>query len=159
VQDVRRDNAPSEPNEHFRWGHRVFFHDSHREGGDVPWHADNLQQAAGSPRPQDITPSWTFGGLWNPERTDAPRVIAVRIGSPERVVEVQFSEPVTVGGNPVLVTRQRKQLWWTGMNGTDTLTFALLEPNDAPASIDLGDGLIFASLATTQTRSANLKLP
>jgi pectinesterase len=49
-----------------KWGERVYFHDCHREGGDYAWHRDNLAKAFGAPRPEDVTPAWTFGGRWDP---------------------------------------------------------------------------------------------
>ncbi len=52
---------------------RKYFYNCHREGGDYAWHADNLdravlgEQAQTPPRPEDVTPSWTFGSRWDPE--------------------------------------------------------------------------------------------
>lgn len=160
TQDVLDNNAPDNPTDDFRWGRRVFFYDCHREGGDASWHADNLETAAGSPDPQQMTAAWTFEGRWDPERTDAPKVVEVRIGSPDRVVEVVFSEPVTVRGTPVLKTANGEALPWTEVNGTDTLTFALLNAEDAPLALELEEeGVIFASRASTQIRRAALELP
>jgi hypothetical protein len=51
----------------FQWGLRTFFANDHREGGDYTWFADNLERAPGAPRPEDVTPAWTFGGRWDPE--------------------------------------------------------------------------------------------
>jgi pectinesterase len=51
----------------WRWGDRHYFSGCHRDGGDYAWFADNLQTAAGSPRPEDVTAAWTFGGRWDPE--------------------------------------------------------------------------------------------
>jgi pectinesterase len=48
------------------WGDRAYYHNCHRTGGDYPWHKNNLRTAQGSPRPEDITPAWTFGGRWDP---------------------------------------------------------------------------------------------
>ncbi|MFT2008183.1 pectinesterase family protein [Pontibacter sp. 13R65] len=158
TQDILDTNAPDKPTDDFRWGRRAFFHDCHREGGDAPWHANNLQEAAGAPAPKEITAAWTFDGRWDPERTDAPTVTEVRIAAPDRVVEVVFSEPVTVRGNPVLKTKKGQQLRWTEVNGTNTLTFALLNPNDIPASLTVEGGTIFASLPTTHPRLADLQL-
>ncbi len=57
---------PSSPRE-WQWGDRHYFYDCHRDGGDYAWFADNLESAEGSPTPQDITPRWTFDGMWDPE--------------------------------------------------------------------------------------------
>ncbi len=156
--DILDSNAPDHPNEHFRWGRRVFFYNCHSEGGDARWHANNLETAAGAPDPEEITAAWTFGNRWNPERTDAPVVVEVKVGYPERVVEVVFSEPVTVRGNPVIMTKMGNVLRWSEVNGTDKLTFALLEPGDEPVELLLKGGIIFASGATTKFRPAKLDL-
>jgi len=50
------------------WGQRLYMHNVRREGGNFAWMADNLDQAKGSPRPEDITALWTFGGAWDPEQ-------------------------------------------------------------------------------------------
>lgn len=57
---------PSNPQNIIQWGHRVYFYNSHRKGGDYNWHKDNLNEAKGSPKPEMITPAWTFAGKWNP---------------------------------------------------------------------------------------------
>ncbi len=56
----------SNPQNTILWGHRVYFFNSHREGGDYSWHKDNLQQAKNAPTPGMITVAWTFAGKWNP---------------------------------------------------------------------------------------------
>jgi len=45
---------------------RQYYYNCHRKGGDYHWHKDNLASAPGSPKPEDITPAWTFGGKWDP---------------------------------------------------------------------------------------------
>jgi len=51
----------------WKWGARHYYHNCHREGGDYEWFADNLHTADGSPMPDHVTPSWTFGGRWMPD--------------------------------------------------------------------------------------------
>ncbi|HEX9460859.1 MAG TPA: pectinesterase family protein [Thermoanaerobaculia bacterium] len=53
------------------WGERYYYANVHRAGGDFAWFADNLHTAARSPRDEDITAEWTFGGRWNPETLPA----------------------------------------------------------------------------------------
>jgi hypothetical protein len=53
----------------FRWGLRAYFSNCRRDGGDFPWFADNLHQAGGAPRAEEIDARWTFGGRWDPEAT------------------------------------------------------------------------------------------
>ncbi|HSC52036.1 MAG TPA: pectinesterase family protein [Phnomibacter sp.] len=49
------------------WGNRVYMYNVKREGGNFNWMENNLQKAKGSPKPNDITAKWTFGGAWDPE--------------------------------------------------------------------------------------------
>jgi len=48
---------------------RYYYWNTHREGGDFPWFADNLQDADTAPHPRAVTARWTFGGRWDPEAT------------------------------------------------------------------------------------------
>ncbi|HEX2984261.1 MAG TPA: pectinesterase family protein [Ignavibacteriales bacterium] len=59
--------APAKPPRVLEWGERNYFHNCHGDSVDYAWHADNLDEAAGSPKPEDITPEWTFKGKWDPE--------------------------------------------------------------------------------------------
>ena len=49
-----------------QWGTRIYYANSHREGGDFAWHKDNLATAAGSPKTNEITAEWVFKGKWKP---------------------------------------------------------------------------------------------
>jgi hypothetical protein len=49
------------------WGQRLYMHNVNREGGNFTWLKNNLEEAKGSPKPEDITALWTFGGAWDPE--------------------------------------------------------------------------------------------
>ncbi|HET8774256.1 MAG TPA: pectinesterase family protein, partial [Thermoanaerobaculia bacterium] len=49
-----------------RWGERYYYASAHRDGGTFAWLADNLDAAEGSPRDEEITAEWTFGGRWDP---------------------------------------------------------------------------------------------
>jgi pectinesterase len=51
----------------YKWGRRDYFHNCVRPAGNYEWHKDNLSAAPGSPKPEDITPTWTFAGAWDPE--------------------------------------------------------------------------------------------
>jgi pectinesterase len=53
----------------WKWGTRHYFYNCHREGGDFGWFKDNLHEAEASPKPEDVTAKWTFGGRWDPEAT------------------------------------------------------------------------------------------
>lgn len=49
-----------------KWGRRVYFFNSHRNGGDYEWHKDNLHTAPGSLNAAEITIDWLFDGRWKP---------------------------------------------------------------------------------------------
>ena len=56
----------SVPGNVIQWGHRVYYYNCHRKGGDYAWHANNLSSAPGSPDPVAINAHWVFGTRWNP---------------------------------------------------------------------------------------------
>ncbi|NCI51623.1 pectate lyase [Sediminibacterium roseum] len=66
---------PSNPQNTIQWGHRVYFYNSHREGGDYAWHRDNLETAEGSPKASQINTAWTFAGKWQP--TSIPTKVVI----------------------------------------------------------------------------------
>lgn len=142
-------------------GDRAYFFNSHREGGDYAWHADNLATAAGAPRPEQITAAWTFAHSWDPERPDAPRVTELRHqAQPDRLV-VTFSEPVTVRGNPRLVFANGERAHLIDGSGSNTLQFS--SPNaafsGATPSFELNGGAIFSTEAGAAVRLAHLRIP
>jgi hypothetical protein len=49
------------------WGQRLYLHNVTRQGGNFAWLRNNLHEAKGSPKPEEITALWTFGGRWDPE--------------------------------------------------------------------------------------------
>jgi pectinesterase len=50
---------------HIQWGHRVYYYNCHREGGnDFNWYADNLPAGL---KAKDITSGWLFKNKWEPE--------------------------------------------------------------------------------------------
>lgn len=57
---------PSNPQNLIQWGERVYYYNSHRQGSDYTWHADNLEKAPGSPSASQINADWTFAGRWHP---------------------------------------------------------------------------------------------
>jgi pectinesterase len=51
-------------NNRIQWGHRVYYYNCHREGGqDYSWFANNLPNAL---KESDITVNWVFKNRWNP---------------------------------------------------------------------------------------------
>lgn len=49
------------------WGQRLYMYNVKRDGGNFKWLENNLEEAKGSPKPEDINALWTFGGKWDPE--------------------------------------------------------------------------------------------
>jgi pectinesterase len=48
-----------------QWGHRVYYYNCHREGGnDFAWYKNNLP---GDVKANEINTSWVFGNKWKPE--------------------------------------------------------------------------------------------
>jgi pectinesterase len=141
------------------WGERAYYFNSHRDGGDYAWHKDNLASAPGAPQPADITAKWTFGGTWDPERTDAPRVVTWRHQAQPDKLLLTFSEPVTVKGKPRLTFPNGQPADFIGGSGTATLEFS------SPAAafggviprLELNGGAIVACEAGATLRVAELK--
>ncbi len=145
------------------WGERSYYFNCHRDSGDYSWFADNLATAPNAPTPRQINAAWTFHDTWNPEQTDAPAIKTIRADDDH--ITVTFSENVTVKGHPRLqLTHDRFADYLIG-SGTDTLTFRASDDDKKSAtpaadikSIDLNNGFILATQASTTTRLADLKL-
>jgi len=54
-------------NNTIRWGRRVYYYNCHHSGGDYTWHKNNLETAIGSPKAEQLNPTWLFGNKWQPE--------------------------------------------------------------------------------------------
>jgi rhamnogalacturonyl hydrolase YesR/lysophospholipase L1-like esterase len=63
---ANRQIYPSPAPDPRQWGERYYYANNHREGGDFAWFADNLRDAAGSPRDEDVTATWALDGQWDP---------------------------------------------------------------------------------------------
>ncbi|HTF81905.1 MAG TPA: hypothetical protein VL947_09275, partial [Cytophagales bacterium] len=57
-----------ETNNTIQWGHRVYYYNCHRQGGDYAWFADNIASASLDLMPPRIDARWVFGDKWNPEK-------------------------------------------------------------------------------------------
>lgn len=49
------------------WGHRVWYLDCFREGGDSGWLSNNIDEEGENLKYYTVLPDWTFGGRWDPE--------------------------------------------------------------------------------------------
>ena len=140
------------------WGERVYFYNCHRDGGDFDWFADNLSSAPESPKPEQITASWTFNGKWNPENESGPAIQRSRIMG--RQIALTFSEPVTVKGKPRIKMRGGGVATYVSGSGTGVLSFEQVSDSDFEVrTVDLNGGAIIACEASAKLRPANLSLP
>ena len=55
-------------NNTLQWGHRVYYSNCQREGGNYGWFQNNLKTAKGSPKARKINAKWVFGKSWRPEK-------------------------------------------------------------------------------------------
>jgi pectinesterase len=148
--DVQRNRELDPVN---RWGERVYYSDCHREGGDYPWHANNLTGAPGAPAPSQITARWTFAGTWDPERTDRPAIR--QLATANATVSLGFTESVTVKGHPQIRLRDGRSAVYFSGSGSDTLTFSIPQESPAPSA----PSAIVATEAGALLRVADLSLP
>jgi pectinesterase len=152
--------ADSTRNRPFNWGERYYFNNCHRVGSDFQWFEDNLNTAEGAPRPEDITPSWTFSNQWNPESTAGPKITHVEFV--DDGVLFHFSEIITVIGTPVLVSRKGKVLTYCSGAGSDTARFKAEPKISREDLIGLtfdNDAKIWGTVASVRERLAILDVP
>jgi len=103
------------------WGERDYYYNCTRDGGNYSWFRNNLNTAYGSPKPEDISPSWTFDGKWDPESSSGPAIYKYK--SYKNYVLFYFNEPVTVIGKPVLKSNSGKVFAYNSGAGSDTIRF------------------------------------
>ncbi len=148
-----------EKNRPFNWGERDFYYGCHREGGDFEWFADNLKSAPGAPTPSAITPAWTFDNKWNPESAIGPKVLKYVLQGSS--VLMFFSEPITVIGKPVLVSRDGTKLLYDSGAGSDTIRFDSSVPLSKGSLVGLsveGGGRLTGTIASIHQRNVNLNV-
>ena len=152
--DVQRDAELDKQN---LWGERSFFYNCHRDGGDFDWFRNNLPSASGSPRPEQITAEWTFGGKWDPENRAGPVIQQMRMIG--RQMALVFSEPVTVKGKPRVEMSGGGVADYISGSGSETLLFEpRLHSADGVFAMDLSGGAIIARNASANLRAADLSL-
>lgn len=131
----------------FKWPtDRIYF--AGCKGPDYPYLKDNIAKSAAKTA-ATVTAEWTFRGQWNPESTAAPYITGVSQAGD--IVNVKFSESVTVKGNPVLKLADGKTADYFSGSGTDSLAFKA-PTSSAPKTLELRGGTILASTASAQTR-------
>jgi pectinesterase len=85
---------PTTSTTEWQWGDRHYYSNCHRDGGDFAWFKNNLENAEGSPRPNDITAKWTFDGKWDPEAS-MPSVLPFAFLLPSRRNDTHVSSTGT----------------------------------------------------------------
>lgn len=158
----RKKNKDADPTN--IWGERAYYFNAHRDGGDYAWQKDNLATAPGAPKPEEITAKWTFAGTWDPERTDAPRIVAMGRDEKTGNVTVTFSERVTVKGKPLLAFSAATQSFmnsYVAGSGSNVLEFSASASAAAVQAprLELNGGAIVATEAASTLRVANLQFP
>ncbi|TWT30374.1 Rhamnogalacturonan acetylesterase RhgT [Posidoniimonas corsicana] len=130
---------------------RKYYFDCHRDGGDYPWHADNLTQAAGSPSPEEVTAAWTFDGRWDPESEAPPEVLEVQTNGEE--VFMRFSEPVAGATTARLVRADGSSADYVRGEGTARVVFAGGDASSPPSKLTPGgDQSLYGCHATLAVR-------
>jgi pectinesterase len=114
---------PVSPNaETWKWGARHYFYNCHREGGDFDWFRDNLNEADGSPKSDQVDAKWTFAGKWDPEGT-MPSVLPF------------VSQPVPRDGSYRIQTKQAEVSWVPSRNSTASIAYFSKEANPERVAI------------------------
>jgi pectinesterase len=151
-ENIYRVTYPDEPERDApnRWGHRVYYHNATREGGDYEWHADNLHEAPGAPRPEEVTAAWTFGGRWDPEATEPPKVVGIERDG--RRIMVRFDEDVSVKGEVGLALASGGEAIFQSGSGGSELVFEAPGEDEGEVRGLSGDGVIVAAVATRRPR-------
>jgi pectinesterase len=146
IQTVEKHSSIAEP----PLFERKYFGNCHREGGDFAWFADNLDKAVGLPRAGQITPNWTFGGRWDPERTGPPKVMGVEVQG-DRVF-VQFDESVAGATDAQIERQDGSKAKYVEGNGTPRLVFAGGNSDSGPVRFTPG-GNMYATTASIAART------
>jgi len=137
-------------------GDRKYFFQCRKEGESFDWISNNLEQAKQSPSPDQITPSWTFNGQWDPESVEPVRVIDYQMDG-DRLI-LTFSDIVTVRGQPVF-QNSRGTVFRTVMrrfndkNRLEFLSESGIDKIDLTGEMTLLSGNIIASEAGVYERS------
>lgn len=157
---VYEDNP--ERNRPYFWGDRHYFYNSHSLGKKYSWLRDNLDDAAGSPEPEEITALWTFEDQWNPENPKPPRVKGYRISG--KNLSLYFDEYLTVHNDPKLETSTGKQLIFSMGKGREILEFTgdqELQEHDLQEALRIIQGEIRPTRAFLEYRAytQQIRLP
>jgi pectinesterase len=149
------DKNPDRNNPYYA-GERKYYYNCQKEGKAYQWYTDNLNQAVDKPKPQDITPAWTFGGKWDPESKDPLVVTDYKIDGTSLILT--FNEIVTVRGKPILKNKSGKlfRIVIQRFNDINKLMFTSdsdITEDDLQGEMVLPQGDIISSIACVHERS------
>jgi pectinesterase len=136
------------------FGNRYYYYNCHRKGGDFEWFGNNLEEAEGSPLPEDITAEWTFNGQWDPELKQKPYVKSLTIK--DKLVILQFNELISVKGALSVKTHTGKVLEYETGSGRDVIRLICeytLTKHDFDEHLIIVSGIILPVKATAYERA------
>jgi len=153
------DRNPDRNNPYYG-GERKYYYNCQKEGDPYQWYKDNLCQAAGKPKPDDITAAWTFDGKWDPESKALLSVTNYKIDGMSLVLT--FNEIVTVRGKPAFENKSGKifRIVMQRFNDINKLTFTSdtdITEDDLNGELALQQGDIISSIASVYERSVGPK--
>ena len=137
-------------------GEREYYYNCSGEHKSYDWYRNNLDKALGNPKPDKITPSWTFRNKWDPESESSLHIIDFEIDS--QSVILRFNEIVTVRDIPDFENKNGKKfsIKLQRFNDINRLTFLSdqkIVVDDLQGKMKLLKGDIIASIAYVKERS------
>ena len=152
-EDASRNNP-------YLWSERKYFYNCHKKGQPYDWYRDNIEAAIVKIKPDEITPVWTFTGRWDPEST-VP-VIVTDYSIDDQMIELTFSESVTVGGTPVIINEKGLKFTIVPQRFTDNCRLSFhsgkkISKQDLQGKMILTGGKISASKAHVAERRLGQK--
>jgi len=161
TRPIYRVTYPNEPERDrpFNWGERYYFLDN-KSNIKLEWNNNNLERAVGTPSKNQITPTWTFDGIWDPENNNGVSIISYQIIG--KFLIVKLNEKVTVTEKPELICETSEKFSYLDGAGSDTIRFVTENPiskNVLKSVKKLENGSIFASAASIYTRNLALNFP
>ncbi len=141
-------------------GERKYYYNCQKEGQPFEWYKDNLEQANGTPEPDEITAAWTFGGKWDPESQEPLTVTDYQIDG--KILILTFNEIVTVKGKPTFMNKSGKnfRIIMQRFNDINRLMFTSdtnIMEEDLQGELILKEGDIIPSVASVHERSIGTK--
>lgn len=161
TRPIYRVTYPNDPERDrpFNWGSRYYFQDN-KSNLDLEWNKNNLASASNSPTKTQITPKWTFDGMWDPESKEEVKIVSYSIS--EKTLILKLEEKVTVLNKPIVIGKKGIEFKYVDGGGSDTLRFICnkkFNNNDLITIYKITNGTIFATSASIYSRGLSLTLP